>query len=230
MKHNDSYDSRPISNGVKTAQDIYDEYLILPSLQMHQLRVAAVARSICENLTREVDAHTAIVACLFHDMGNIIKSDLALFPDFVEPEGQAHWELIKKDFIVRYGEEQHAANAAIGKEIGLSESIISMYNSSGFSRLDEILSDNRLELKIYQYADMRVGPHGVLSLDARIAEGAQRYRDHHLTRSEEASERLARYAHELEQQVFAEATIAPDDITEHSIAPIIGELREYTLA
>ena len=63
--------------------NIYAKYKIPPQLQTHQLRVAAVAKTICEHLWPKLsDMRTIISTCLVHDMGNIIKFDLDKFPKF----------------------------------------------------------------------------------------------------------------------------------------------------
>src|SRR3989344_8748672 len=105
---------------MKTPREIYSAYKIMPSLQLHQLRVAAVAKLLCEGCTKPINEHDVILACLFHDMGNIIKSELSYFPDFTEPEGVEYWERVKADFVEAYGTDSHTANIAIAKEIGFS--------------------------------------------------------------------------------------------------------------
>ncbi len=70
---------------MKTVQQIYNDYNILPLLQLHQLRVAGVAKLITESITIPVDAQAVVLACLFHDMGNIIKADFTYFPEALQP-------------------------------------------------------------------------------------------------------------------------------------------------
>ncbi len=60
---------------MKNASEIYAEYRLMPNLKQHQFRVAAVAEIICKNLSEVVDKDNIILACLYHDMGNIIKFD-----------------------------------------------------------------------------------------------------------------------------------------------------------
>ena len=101
---------------MRRIQDIYDKYQILPILREHQLRVAAVAKMLCLNLKKPVKTEQVVLACLFHDMGNIIKFDLKSFPEFYEPLGVAYWQKVKEDFIIKYGHDEHEANIAISKE------------------------------------------------------------------------------------------------------------------
>ena len=57
-------------------------------------------------------------------MGNIIKFDLDVFPQFWEPEGKDHWQQIKDEWIQKYGDDEHAAALAIAREIGLPENCV----------------------------------------------------------------------------------------------------------
>jgi putative nucleotidyltransferase with HDIG domain len=70
----------------------------MPTLQQHTLRVAIVAVKICDSLPN-ADKEIVVIACLFHDMGNIIKSGLPYFPEFIQPEGSAYWEKVKQEYI-----------------------------------------------------------------------------------------------------------------------------------
>lgn len=219
---------------MRTPRELYKQFRIMPSLQLHQLRVAAVAKLICDNATAPVDTNDILLECLFHDMGNIVKSDLRYFPDFVEPEGVEYWETVKQDFFKKYGTEQHEANAAIAREIGLSEHIIEMMDNTGFSKILDIVGSESRELKICQYADSRVGPRGILSLDGRLAEGRERYvagrKGRQYYDTDEGFEKLSNAAHELEQQVFALTSIRPEEITDETAAGVLEELWEYPVA
>jgi putative nucleotidyltransferase with HDIG domain len=221
---------------MKTPREIYAQFRIMPSLQLHQLRVAAVAQYVCDHLKEEVDEKIVITECLFHDMGNIVKSDLEYFPDFVQPEGKEYWESVKRDFVEKYGPEQHAANAAIAREIGLSQEVIEIMNSSGFGKLKTVL-EGSTELKVCQYADMRVGPHGVLPMRERLVEGRDRYKRRRIateseafSRSDSEFEELAQAAQDLEWELFTDISIAPSDITGESVAPVMEKLWDYQVS
>jgi 5'-deoxynucleotidase YfbR-like HD superfamily hydrolase len=217
---------------MRTVQEIYDAYKIMPSLQLHQLRVAAVAQMLCEDLTRDVDRESVVLACLFHDMGNIIKSNLHVLPDLLEPEGAAHWQLVKDEFIREYGDNEHRATEIIAQKIGLPAPVRVLISGIGFPKLGTVRDSRKLEEKIVEYADLRAGPHGVLSMSARIQEARERYASKRsdIPRNEESFRELEAAAYAVEQQLFAEATIAPSDITEHSIAGYIERFRDYTVA
>lgn len=102
---------------MKTIAQIYSDFRIMPNLQLHQLRVAAVAKTVCNRFTFECDTAHVVVACLIHDMGNIIKSKLDRFPAWTEAADLKYWEQVKRNFIAQYGEDERAATLAIAREL-----------------------------------------------------------------------------------------------------------------
>ena len=203
---------------MKTIRQIYDDYKIMPILQEHQLRVAAVGKLICKSLNNPVDIDGVVQACLFHDMGNIIKFDLTYFPESVEPEGLAYWQDVKNSYIAKYGPSEHAATAAIARELGLSDNVLHYLDQIGFSHLKETVAVMAIEPKICAYADMRVGPHGVILIEERLIDGRKRYEG----RADRAMvsdffDQLAESLRETEKQIFSVANIKPEDINDASI-------------
>ena len=81
----------------------------MPNLQEHMLRVAAVASLVCDNFNEPLPKDDIITACLLHDMGNIIKSDLQYFPEFIKPEGLDYWQKVKDEYIEKYSRDEHKA-------------------------------------------------------------------------------------------------------------------------
>lgn len=215
---------------MQTPRSIYREYRINQGLQMHQLRVAAVSKHLCDHSHEAIDAHSVIVAGLFHDMGNIIKSDLPRFPEFLEPEGLDYWRHIKTEFIQKYGMKTHEANVKIAKEIKLPASAIVLIDGIGFSNIEKITRSGTLEQKIVEYADCRVGPYGVMDLHARQLEARKRYlesgkeKEHY---TETGFMEFSKVTEELEALVCSTCGCDPKEITDELIAPIIEELRDY---
>jgi hypothetical protein len=148
-------------------------------------------------------------------MGNIIKFNLARFPEFLGSEGLGYWEEVKKDFVAKYGPDEHMATHVIAKEIGVSARTGEYIDVVGFSNAAMTAQSGSLEKMICCYADQRVAPHGVVSLAERFEDGARRYagRAHRITDTEYAAVQMAALK-ETEKQIFAHTTIAPDAITE----------------
>ena len=200
----------------------------MPTLAEHQFRVAAVAKQICESVSGVVDTDGVVEVCLLHDMGNIIKFDLNYFPDFLKPEGQEYWQSVKDEYIQKYGVHEHIATEKICEELGLPEIEMNYLKAFGFSKIKHVLHESTLEQKICLYSDLRVGPHGVLSIEERLIDGRKRYQ----YRKDKAMDldefgEFANALRELEKHLFAYSSIEPGDITDLSIKPIISEFKQF---
>ena len=217
-----------------TLRDIYARYKIMHGLQLHQLRVAAVAKLICDNFDEPLEEREVVLTGLFHDMGNIIKSDLTTFPQFLEPEGLAYWQGVKDEFVRKYGPDEHRANIAIARELELPERVCDYIDHLGFSMLKAIKRSS-FGHKIAKYADLRVGPFGILSLDERLSEARERYgrkakQGSTLSPNDGNFDELAAVAADIEKEIFAHSRIRPEDINDRTAAPVIEELWEYNVS
>lgn len=202
----------------------------MPNLRMHQFRVTAVAKIICDNFSESLNEHDILVACLLHDMGNIIKFDLSYFPEHLEPEGLEYWQRVKDEFLEKYGRDEHRATEAIAKEIGISDTSFSYLSAIGYQNLEDALRDISFERKICAYADMRVSPYSICSIEERISEGRKRYagrKDKEM--SPERLQTLDNALRELEQQIFGKMRIKPEDIREERAKNIIMGLKDFEI-
>ncbi len=212
----------------KVILELYDTYKIMPQLAAHQLRVAAVAYAITQAIFEPLHTEELISACLLHDMGNILKFDLTVFPEFLEPQGRDYWEGVKEEWRKKYGSDEHLATLAIAREIGVSERTVSYIDAVGFSQADENEESGSFEKKIAAYADMRVAPQGIVTLDERLEEANRRYADR-TDRKEDASSAalFAAALQTIEKQIFAHASDTPNDITASSCERYIPALKKY---
>lgn len=214
-----------------TAHSVYEQYNLMQNLRDHQLRVASVAKVVCESLREPVKTDLVVTGCLLHDMGNIIKFDLPYFPEFLEPQGLDYWTKEKEKWILKYGPSEHKATHDIAVELGASAELLDLMQAGGFSRLDTVARNPSYEKKFYTYADMRVGPHGVFTIDERIADGKKRYghKKEKAINNAERQEELMQALRDLEKQIFEVSTLRPLDITNEKIAPLPQELQTYSL-
>lgn len=210
---------------MKTVQEIYSEYKIMPNLQEHQLRVAEVAKIIAENFNGNLDVESIVTACLFHDMGNILKSDLARFPEFVEEKGIEYWQGVKDEFFQKYGPDEHVATQMIAKEVGLNAGAMECLNHIGFSNLGVNEKSDSFENKICNYSDMRVGPHGIISFEERLIDGQKRYASSKHVVASEKFEELAQSGRMIENQIFRQSKIRPEEINDEKIKGLLEQLR-----
>lgn len=222
---------------MRTPVDIYEAYKIPPWLQLHQLRVAAVGKMVCDVTRLPVDTHVVVTTCLLHDMGAIVKFN---FDDqeqglgleaLCQPEDIPYWRGVQKEMWKKYGEKEHPATDAIIKELGVSEAVVQTSRGTGFGGMRAALQNNSYEILVAQYADMRVGPFGILSLHDRLSDVRSRYEKRLRDANKyEAFEENFTLSAEIEQRLFADATLVPEDINDVSAAPIIEELRNYPVS
>jgi hypothetical protein len=208
--------------------EIYAEYKIPQNLQEHMLRSAAVASLVCDNLNEPTDKKQIISACLLHDMGNIIKYDFSL-PGSYGPEGIEYWKTVQGEYIKKYGTDEHKATVQIVRELNLSSEIVDLIDKVDFQKFCVHSGGNNFNIKIICYADSRVDPHGIVSYEERLADVRERYKDRKDLFPEEHREELIACGKEIEKQIFAKCKIKPADINDVSAAPIINELRNFSL-
>ncbi len=203
----------------------------MPHLQMHQLRVAAVAKQICESLDVKIDTGTIIKTCLLHDMGNVIKFDLNQTKSVFGLSDKEVEEIrkIKNEFINKYGENEHDATIAIIKELNLNTSIANLADKNRFGNLCIDKDGNDWALKIIHYADARVGPHNILSYDERMNDAGNRYRGRIDSIKEQERQKLVDCGKQIENQIFAHSNIKPEDIHDESIKDDIEKLKNFEI-
>ncbi len=212
----------------KVITELYDNYKIMPQLAMHQLRVAAVAYAIEQALFEPLHEEELISACLLHDMGNILKFDFAVFPEYLEPQGRAYWEEVREAWKKRYGTDEHAATLAIAREIGVSGRTMEYIDAVGFSKAAAAARGDSFEKKIACYADQRVAPQGVVSLDERLEEGFRRYAGREDRKEDdEAIAANAAALKEIERQIFSRASDTAESITPTLCEHHVAALKKY---
>ncbi len=215
-----------------TIWEAYDRYHIMPNLKLHQLRVAAVARAIAT--ARNADVELVTRAALLHDMGNIMKSDFNQFPpEFYGDKGREYWEGVKAECAAKFGTDEHAATSAIVRDMGVQEDVVTLIEGMGFSRAKEVLERGSLELQILEYADQRVAPYGVVSMEERLEEGHKRYQARDRTEYGDDDTEFntnRELLRQIEAKLFEGLTITPGSLTEESLQTSIETLKNYKIA
>jgi hypothetical protein len=210
---------------------IYKDYKITQTLQLHQLRVAAVAQQVCDNLTVSVDTEIVITACLIHDMGNILKFVFTAPDEWFAPEGKVYWQQVQKEMAKKYKTtNEHELSLMIAKELKVKDQVLTCIESIDFGKTLQTVSGPTIEPKICDYADLRVNPYGVVSLDRRLDEGNKRYKkrpNYWLT--DDIRDKIVQACHDNEDYLFSVSKIKPTDITDESVAPIIEQLKSYEI-
>lgn len=214
---------------MRTIGSIYADYQIPKPLQLHMLRVAAVASQICDSFNGNLNKEDVVTIALLHDMGNIIKVNFSRFPEFWQEEGVEYWQSVKDSFIDKYGDNEDSATLQIMHELGIEDSLKQVASNMSFSLICKIAGEDNFNLKICKYADLRVAPYGVLSYKDRLEEGLARYKNHPSAVEGEDLSRLTGCGYEVEKQIFSKCKIKPEDINDESVAPIIEELKKFVI-
>jgi len=210
--------------------EIYKKYKIPPNLELHQLRVAAVAKIICDNFEKKLDKNSIITACLLHDMGNILKFNFDIFDDdFYAPKGRNYWKRVQQEFRKKYGDDEYGAAEEILSELGIKESICKLNAHIQFSQAGTLIESSNFGKKIRFYSDCRVSPFSVVSLEERMEEGSKRYALQKGKYNEDEFNLLANHAKTLENQIFKRSKIKPSDITDENVNPLVEELKDFEI-
>lgn len=211
--------------------EIYKKYQIMPQLAEHQLRVASVADMICENFTVDVDRQNIVAACLLHDMGNILKFDLTKTNSLLNREINIEfWQKVKDEYRQKYGEDEHKASIKIAKELNVSNRIIELIDAIDFDTAVSNAEGDDFSKKICEYADDRVGPGGVVTLEQRFADLRVRYAYRALEWGNiQKRDKFENGLREIEKQIFRQCSIKPEDITETVIAGGKERLKNFEI-
>lgn len=204
--------------------DIYRRYGIPDGLQMHMLRVAAIADQILSRWHGPSINHESLKrVLLIHDMGNIVKMD----PELDESE-QAR--VVCEGYISKFGKNDHRISLEIARELRLTGEELTLMDGKIFIRNDETMASQDYARKIGAYADQRAAPGAVNPLLIRLREAQRRYRDKPgSSMNNPRTDMLIECAVKIEKQVMEHCNLEPDDITDDSVAPFIENLRTFVI-
>jgi HD domain len=217
--------------------EIYKKYQIMPQLGEHQLRVASVADFICEHITltpalSQRERENVVLACLLHDMGNILKFDLTKSHSLLNLEIDVEfWQRVKEEYKKKYGNDEHQAALKMAAELGAGARVFELIDCIGFNNGKANAETEDFGKKICAYSDMRVGPKGIISLEDRMADLRVRYDDkfHMMGGSEQKRFEFENGLRQIERQIFEHCNIKPEDITEAAIAERKERLKGFEI-
>ena len=162
---------------IMTVAEIYKKYNIPPNLIEHQLTVAKVICVLQKHwLGVEINWQEMILIGLMHDIGNIVKFDFDKYPEFLgqEKKNLVFWKEEQKRIIKKYGKDDHLAVKKILKELNLNLHIDEVIQKKSFKNSVLIAQSDDWYTKILAYADLRVLPGGIGTLDERIEDVRKR--------------------------------------------------------
>lgn len=156
-----------------TIKEVYTRFTIPPNLEAHMLTVARVVCTIKNHWKGpSINWNFVITAALLHDVGNIVKFNFEAHPEFLGTEAAniEYWKQVKQDVISKYGVDDHVASGNMLKEINVSSELLNLIQNKSFSNAPEVSEGNDWYSKILLYADMRVMPHGIATLEERLTD------------------------------------------------------------
>ena len=189
------------------------------------LRVTSVALFIVKNWKGpELNPETLKTMLLLHDVGNIVRFDFEKHPEFLGDEVKRidFWKKRQKENIVKYGTDDHEATVSMLNELGISEETKERIYQMGYWNVKEVKNSTDWYLKIALYADLRVGPFGILTLQERIDDIHTRI-EKYKTKPE-----LMGFSQELENQIQSNVCIPVSSIDNNSIS-INNDLLNHSL-
>ncbi|MEZ4200207.1 MAG: HD domain-containing protein [Candidatus Paceibacterota bacterium] len=210
-----------------TISEIYKKYKINQGLQGHMYRVAAVAYFICKAYQEDIDTRSVVSACLLHDMGNLLKFKFDVAPELCEPEGVEYWQKVQTELKEKYGSNVHEATLAMVREISHEKKIVEVVNEASFDEIITVANEGSVEAQLLEYADMRVGLHGVVSLDSRFNDIKERYCPWRFSEAELETRRKA--AKQIENELLASTILSPEAISDVTIREPMNELSNWEL-
>jgi hypothetical protein len=208
---------------ISLIHQIFADFKIIKNLQEHMLRAAAVGKIICDHWDGSaINKEDIIAVLLIHDLGNIVKMDfndetgLKLIGD--EIKRIDYWKKIKQETIKKYGSDDHIVSEIIAEELGINERLRFILKNKVFNNNENTAKSNDWEIKIAAYADQRIGPFGVLSLEERFRDLKQRYyQKENNNVNNPKIDIFIKCAFEIEKQILSNTNLKPEDIDDRSI-------------
>lgn len=211
---------------------IYETYIVPPHLQNHMYRVASIVQYIWERIwLQKKELHDVITVGLLHDIWNILKFDMSLYPDVREPEWVTYWTNIK-EWYKKYGSDEKEATFWICKELNISQEaydLVVLYDSTlpkNIAKTDNIL------LKLVDYADSRVMVYWISTIQERIEKLIRRNMKNKWRTREKAESMWQDRINNtslFEQHLINQYWIDPQGITDTTMKPIIDKLSIYDI-
>ena len=119
---------------------------------------------------------------------------------------------------------------AIARELGLSARIIDIIDAVNFAAAHATFNGHDLGLMIAEYADNRVTPFGVVSLEERLADLEERYgRLYPLPEQIKQRKLFQEYSRRIEHYLCAKLRLEPNKINNDSVKAVIPKLYQIQI-
>ncbi len=219
-----------------TISKIYQQYPVPPNLAQHMLMVAAVGSWLTDHFKNKklVNQPVIIQALLLHDLANIIKFDLSKFVHFLGGgEDELQRLIIKQQQVIKkYGKNEHQAMLAMVAELSVKPAVIKILKTLTIAKVPQITKGQDFSLKIALYADYRVAPHGLVSLDERMDDLLVRYvgreKDYELARPA-VMKKNRNLLKQIEAQISSKLDVSLDQLNVKIVETQLKVLKDYPI-
>ena len=200
-------------------REVYKKYDIIDNLAEHMLRVAGVGYLVASNWKEDVDVDLATMACLLHDMGNIVKFNLD--KPTLKIKNLDHWKKIQQKYWDKYGKNTHDVTMQIIRELG-REDVAQVIEEEGqvYGKSVDVIKSASFPVQVLLYSDVRVMPRGVTTMQDRIDDLLARYADPRYDLS---------YLFPFEEYLQEMTTIDIKAINEEMVKPHISQFLSVTI-
>lgn len=212
-----------------TIQEIYKKFVIPDHLREHMLTVGKVVLFIRDHwIGQKLDWDLLIKAALLHDIGNIVRFDFTNYSHLLgkQTNNLDYWIHLRDEMIKKYGQDDHEATEKMLKELALNRKVIDIILDKSFGNSVKINKSNDWYIKILAYADNRVTPSGVSTLEERLSDiriRAEKYK------SRPDFEDLINACRELEKQIQNNLDVPVDCLSPDSINEIDSDLSNFLI-
>jgi len=146
-------------------KDIYKLFEIPPNLQDHLITVTKISNLIATHWQdQNINISDLIKVSLLHDLGNIVKFNFEKFPI----DNINYWKGKQTEIIKKYGNDDHDVTQKMLQEIKIDDKLIKIILNKSFDNSINISQSSDWISKILLYADLRVLPNGVGTLQQRL--------------------------------------------------------------
>ncbi|MFA7300813.1 MAG: hypothetical protein WC069_00685 [Candidatus Shapirobacteria bacterium] len=199
--------------------EIYQRFSVPQNLAEHMFRVFGVVSVVGANWTGEsLDWNLLKKLALLHDLGNIVKFNLT--------GDELQLKETQKMMIDKYGADDHEATGKMVKELGFDDESVDTIQSKSFGNSVAISESSNYLLKILYYADMRVLPNGIGTLDDRLSDVRNRMPKY---TSRPDFEDLIGASRDIETQIQKSVSISLPSVNNETIVPFISEASTYDI-
>lgn len=210
--------------------NIYEKNNVPKMLQKHMLIVAAVGKYIIDHWQGPaIDEQAVITTLLVHDLGNLVKFDLAEGAKVLDPTlFTDEWRERQEKLRAKYGRNSHQATLLLLKELGIPKKIKQLATKLDASNVCQIAQDS-LEQQICEYADMHVVPSGVTTLEGRLQDLRERYSHYPGWDNEVSFQQNADCAKQIEDTLQQYTSVDILQIPPEKIEALLVELLEFEI-